>query len=77
MEEEMLSVGDTVLWSGAWGTASEQKAVVTHIEVTENQREKYGKAVDSVPWSLVVQNRVVVDLSTGGWAYGYQIRPVE
>jgi len=82
----VLSVGDVVLWNGAWGTQAGQRAVVTGITVggkrgTDERR--------SVPWdrALVgccpethlecVGRDVVVNLDNGHWAYGSQIAPIK
>ena len=37
---------------------------------------KHGARVDSLPGADVVGRHVVVDLATGHWAYGEQIRAV-
>lgn len=69
----MLNVGDTVNWSGCWGSDVPQSAVIKHIEV-ETGGGKDGREVQSVSWSQVTRENVIVDLDNGHWAYGNQIR---
>lgn len=69
----MLNVGDTVRWSGCWGSDESQPAVVNHIEV-ETHGGKDGREVQSVSWDLVTRENCIVDLDNGHWAYGNQIR---
>lgn len=69
-----IKIGDTVNWSGGWGTQPERKAVVTGIELCAKEGMKYGTSVKIV--SIEDKNRCVFDLSTGNWAYGSQIRPL-
>lgn len=71
-----LKVGDSVYWSGGFGTEAYKTATVTAIEVTEEPREKYGVEVDEVEWNVVAANCAVVTLSNGHWAYGSQIAPI-
>ena len=73
---KMLKVGDSVYWSGCFGTEAFKTATVTAIEVTEEPREKYGVEVDEVEWNVVAANCAVVTLSNGHWAYGEQIAPI-
>ena len=72
---EPLKVGDTVLWRGSWGQDRPKKAVVVGMDVTEYPREKYGYSVEEVGWEVVRENRVLLDLDNGHWAYGSQIAP--
>lgn len=79
-QSEILSVGDTVLWRGAFGTDPAKPAVILGIEVTAGPREKDGCPVDSVEWATVRANRAIVTLQGDGcdfenWAYGEQISP--
>lgn len=69
-----IKIGDTVNWSGGWGTQPERKAVVTGIELCAAPRMKYGQQVTSV--SIEDKDRCVFDLSTGNWAYGSHIHPL-
>lgn len=67
----VLSVGDTVEWRGSFGRGLPALAQVTGIVVGG----KGGTNVPAVPWSAVEDREVVVDLSNGHWAYGFQIAP--
>lgn len=73
---QTLKIGDSVIWRGTWGADPPKEAVVTGIELTEGVREKYGHAVETVFWTTVRDNRVVVSLDNGHWAYGEQIKPI-
>ena len=75
MSEETLKIGDTVIWRDGWGQDPPQEAVVVCIEITERPREKDGHEVEEVHWTTVRENRVVVSLENGKWAYGEQISP--
>jgi len=70
---DVLKVGDVVIWRGGWGRDAPLKATVTHLEVTERPGEKYGHEVTEVLWTTVSEDRVVVDLDNGHFAYGHQI----
>ena len=70
---EILKIGDPVIWRGSWGSDAPMEATVTHLEVTEQPREKYGREVPEVLWTTVRANHVVVSLDNGHWAYGSQI----
>ncbi len=69
----MLKVGDTVSWSGCWGSDNPQPAVVKHIEV-ETRGGKDGREVQEVPWTEVTRENCIVDLDNEHWAYGNQIK---
>lgn len=71
-----LRIGDAVIWRGSWGSDAPRVAIVSEIEQTREQNEKYGVAVDSLPWSTVRAGFAVVSLDNGRWAYGFQIEPV-
>jgi hypothetical protein len=68
----MLKIGDTVNWSGNFGTSKSKPAKVTGIEHTRGG--KYGDPVDEIAWSEVYGRNVCVDLDNGSWAYGSQIK---
>ena len=70
-----LHVGDRVNWRAGFGTGPSVETTVTGIELVAPD-EKHGARVNSLPWIDVVGRRVVVDLATGHWAYGEQIRAV-
>jgi len=72
---KILKVGDEVMWSGGFGSDNPRRAKVETIEVCE-EGEKYGEAVDSVPWEDVQGRNIVVTLSTGRWAYGSQLSQI-
>ena len=69
----VLKIGDPVMWRGSWGSDAPMEATVTLLEVTERPGEKYGHEVTEVLWTTVSENRVVVDLDNGHFAYGHQI----
>jgi len=70
-EQEVLRVGDTVVWRGGWGADPPKLAVITSISMCE-PGEKYGDPVDEMPWSLVPVH-ATVGLDNGHWAYGDQL----
>lgn len=67
----ILTVGDEVNWRGGFGNDSPKTAVVKNIELCEQKRSKSGIPVKSVSWDK--KDYIVVSLSNGHWAYGYQI----
>ena len=71
----ILRIGDKVSWRGAWGSHDAVIAIVEGIEI--NCKGKEGYPVDEVSWEEVKRGGVVVDLSNGHWAYGYQITKAE
>jgi len=71
----MLTLGATVWVRGNFGEDAPHRDIVRGLQVTRGRREKYGRTVESVSWDVVRQNRVVVDLESGHWAYGEQITP--
>lgn len=72
-----VRIGDFVEWRGHFGIAEPQRVRVEELEVTERPRTKYGESVESASWELVRANRVLFTLSTGNWAYGEQVMPVD
>jgi len=70
-DPEILFVGDTVSWKGAWGTQPAEDVVVDHIEI--NCKNKCGTPVTEFPWSGINDRTVIVNLTNGSWAYGNQI----
>ncbi len=72
----MLKIGDTVRWSGCWGTDKPQNAIVQEIDVDCNGC-KEGRSVTEVFWSKVTRHNVVVGLDNGNWAYGNQIKRLQ
>jgi hypothetical protein len=72
----VLSVGDRVVWRGAWGSAPPLLARVEGLERTPHGScSKYGTPVPSMPWAEVA-DCAVVSLDNGSWAYGYQLAPL-
>jgi hypothetical protein len=74
--DKILSVGDTVLWSGGWGVDMPKEATIKGITLVENPRTLDGKDVPSVPWSCLKDRSVAIDLTNGHWAYGEQLKPL-
>lgn len=68
---DVLRIGDTVEWRGSWGRGFPALTKVTGIVVGG----KHGDEVTAVPWAGAEGREVVVDLSNGHWAYGFQIAP--
>jgi len=66
-----LKVGDKVMWSDSWGTATPKVAIIKHLEQTKNVNEKDGEVVESIEWGTPF----VCDLENGRWAYSTQITP--
>ena len=72
--ENILTVGDDVMWRGSWGKDTPKQVQVIGIEV--NCERKHGDSVSNVKWSKVDSRSVVVDLDCGNWAYGTQIKQI-
>jgi len=71
-----IKVGDTVSWSGSFGTDDPKEVTIEEIERTSRPHEKYGVEVGSVDfidgeWEFPF----VCTVSTGNWAYSEQVRP--
>ena len=73
---EKLNVGDKVLWSGGWGRESAREATITDITIAEGPGSKEGPSVESVPWTSMQGESILVGLDNKHWAYGYQIQPL-
>lgn len=69
-ENGLLSVGDTVNWRGGWGRDIPLSAKIENISLVNGD-----SMLESVPWSLLSDRQVVVDLDNGYWAYGEQLEP--
>ena len=68
----IVTVGDTVNWSGGWGAHAPVPATVVGLEIcAPGENEGY-----DVPSADLDLHHVVVDLDNGHWAYGYQIAPL-
>jgi hypothetical protein len=72
MSNEILKVGDKVMWRGAWGKEIPKEAMVTEMELC-GVGQKYGKPISSAKWTTVENDKVVVTLDNGHWAYGNQL----
>lgn len=79
MMRPTLSVTDRVLWRGGFGDRAPVEAQVSNIEICQDGK-KYGRHVPEVDWAFVLdplhQLRIVVNLTNGHWAYGYQLSPL-
>lgn len=76
MTEQLISVGDKVMWRGAWGSEMPQKVTVDSIEVCEHPRGKYGVSVEAAYWSD--KERLVLTFKeVNNWAYGFQIEKIK
>jgi hypothetical protein len=73
--DNILRVGDIVLWRGAFGRDPAREAVVEKIELIEEEGSKYGTAVESAPWSRLHGRHAVIDFGNH-WAYAEQIAPL-
>lgn len=71
-----VTVGDTVMWRGGFGSQPPETAVVRGLEITPFPDGKEGDSVNEVPWSLVDRDLVIFDLENGHWAYSSQISKV-
>ena len=71
-KKNVLTVGDTVIWKGGFGSDAKIDVKIVGIEHTKGG--KYGDSVDSIPWSQVYDRNVCVDLDNGHWAYANQIK---
>lgn len=66
-----LTVGDKVMWKGAWGKDIPKEATVTDMDVWDGNQLVTAKEAN---WDLVTSGRdVVVSLDNGFWAYGFQL----
>lgn len=69
--DNMLHVGDKVMWRGTFGKDAPLPAHVTCIEKTERPNQKEGSTVEAISWDDI--DCSVIDLDNGHWAYGDQI----
>ena len=77
-----VAIGDTVEWRGGWGRDPDRRAKVVGLTITAAPREKYGRDVQTAPWAIVAENRVVFTLEKADdddgrpfshWAYSFQV----
>lgn len=71
----ILKVGDKVFWSARHGQDPFVEATVTRIEMPLHEEQKAGVTVEQIAWNDI--RNCVVELHSGKWAYGYQLRPLE
>jgi hypothetical protein len=71
--EHILTVGDSVMWRGAWGQDPAKETVLDVIEADADLDDRAGTRVESLPWSRVP--RSILTITNGHWAYCYQISP--
>jgi hypothetical protein len=72
--DNILRIGDTVLWRGGFGRDPAREAVVEGIELVA-VGEKYGTPTESAPWSRLTGRHAVIDFGNN-WAYAEQIVPL-
>jgi hypothetical protein len=72
--DNILRIGDTVLWRGGFGRDPAREAVVEGIELVA-VGEKYGTPTESAPWSRLTGRHAVIDFGNN-WAYAEQIAPL-
>lgn len=73
-DENVISVGDTVMWRGTWGQDAAKPAKIIDMQLCEEERMKYG--IDIEKAYLKDKNRLCVVLDNHAWAYGFQIEPI-
>ena len=69
--DNVLRVGDTVLWRGGFGRDPAREAVVEAIELVDED-SKYGEVVQTAPWSRLTGRHAVISFENY-WAYAEQI----
>ncbi|MEE9383205.1 MAG: hypothetical protein V3V08_07310 [Nannocystaceae bacterium] len=67
-----LRVGDTITIRPCFGMAEPTEVIVTGLEFTKETRSKYGMAVQSIPWAMVIANRVLIEYADH-WCYSEQV----
>ena len=70
--ENILKIGDKILYRPSFGWGTPVEVVVKGLEITDYPREKYGETVKAVDIATVKANRVLMTLDNGHWAYGEQ-----
>ena len=69
-----LKIDDKVEWRDCWGSDSPEISTIESIST--NCIDKDGIRADEVEWHKVKDETVVVCLTNGSWAYGYQIKRI-
>ena len=75
-QQQIISVGDTVIYRGNFGKGHEEIVKVTGLSVLLKPRDKYSvidEGIDSVTYGQVQENRVIFDFDNERWAYADQI----
>ena len=75
-QEQIISVGDTVVYRGNFGQGHEEIVKVINLELLEYPRDKHSiidQLTESVTYTQIQENRVIFDLDNERWAYADQI----
>lgn len=71
---EYLKIGDKVYWAGNHGKDPYQEVTITAIEIPIHQEQRNAIRCEQIHWDEV--RNCLVEIHSGKWAYGYQLRPV-
>lgn len=71
----VLKVGDNVIWRGRFGLDEPQKAKITGIQVNIENGSKEGISVNKISWSSVKERKQILDLDNNHWCWSYQVAP--
>jgi hypothetical protein len=71
-QRDLCSIGSKVMWRGSWGEDLPTTAKVEYLILTDGY-SKEGSEYNSLSWELFNERKVIVGLTNGHWAYGYQI----
>jgi len=73
--QDILSVGDTVTWKGRFGKDVPQRIKILYIIITPEAggTRIWGTNVDSIPYSKLIGQDILLGIDKGLWAYGSQI----
>jgi len=73
MKQEMIRVGNPVIYRPNFGEDLPILVQVSGITITDEPREKYGNYTTEAPWSFVLEDRICFDMNNGHWCYSSQI----
>ena len=74
MRQEMIRVGDPVIYRPNFNCAPPVLVQILGITITSSPREKYGDDRQTeAPWNLVLEDRICFNMSNGHWCYSNQI----
>jgi hypothetical protein len=74
MKQEMVRVGDPIIYRPNFDRALPVLVRVLELTITAEPHEKYGDDTQTkAPWSLVLEDRICFDMSNGYWCYSSQI----